>query len=547
MTDSIQNPDEDYTKCTVMDLSELYRSKKVKPTQVLEQYIARIIQLNGPFHQYTEEAIGYNAIVQLFEDDARIEARNADARFEQWTPGTEPPPPVLCGVPIAIKENIEVRGRECVVAAPDLFAGNVAASDATVVEKLHEQGAVIVGYAIASRLTENTQGMFAGNAWDVARSPGGSSQGSGVAPIIRFCVAALGGETGGSITKPASANGTSAIKPSSGLISVAGVMPMQPGIDVVGPMARSMQDAAVLMNAVMGVDSKDPQTLEDPTPPSKMPTLPRIGRQPLKGLKIGVPQQDWMINQKGTPPYDAYIPDYQTAFTQLTNDLVSLGAEVTTAFNGLDIDNEDENPFFNYKSLGTFEIDFPIYGGPIPMPIMAEQAVCFPNWIEWGWIAKIKEFAETIEDDERKTHLLRVMTGIQEPIAKYLIDNPELRSEGQERLRRLRANYSAALAAENIDFMLFLELGAYPRSKYTPTGLDLPIYREHFALENAMGWPVVTFPIGHGMATGLEPTEMPISASFWGPRFSDAILVQVVLDYQDRFNYHTKIPKEMSK
>ncbi|WP_240998312.1 amidase family protein, partial [Pseudomonas viridiflava] len=98
---------------------------------------------------------------------------------------------------------------------------------------------IILGHTICSELSTHTVGQFAGYAWDPERVPGGSSQGSGVAPMARLCAAALGEETAGSIIIPAAANGASAIKPSLGLVSGAGVMPLRTGWDVVGPMARS--------------------------------------------------------------------------------------------------------------------------------------------------------------------------------------------------------------------------------------------------------------------------------------------------------------------
>ncbi len=534
---------EDYTQYTLVELAELYRSKQVRPTQVLEHYMARITQFNGPFRQYTIDAIGYNAFSQVFGDEPYVQADEADKRFALYDPVNDAPPPLLCGVPLGLKEIIYVKGWETLNGAPDFFEGNFAEYDATIVTALREQGAVLIGHTIASKLSGDADGTFAGNAWDPTRSPGGSSQGSGVAPMIRFCVAAVGAETGGSIIHPGAANGASAIKPSSGLISVAGTMPLLSGVDVLGPIARSMQDAAILMNALIGVDPKDSQTQAAPRPPLVLPTLPRQGEQPLKGIKIGVPQKDWMnrsgwINQE--PPYQSYSERYKQAFDRLKDELSSLGATVVE-FNGLDFSSTTDDPYYaeSNELLGSVETE--IYGELSEFFVSALRAVITPYTVESAWLDEVEKFADTCpgpQKDKLKNYFIvfneqLILDGI---IAKgYLV-------EGQRRLEQLRANYVAALFEHGIDFMLVLPLGDHPGYKKLPELLDLPVQRYYKERPNIMGWPMVTFPIGHAVTEGAAPVEMPISAAFWGPRFKDAVLVQAVIDYQEHFDYHKKMP-----
>lgn len=542
MTGTIEQNDGDYTVCTIMELVELYRSKKAKPTRVLEQYIDRVRKYNGPLHQYTEDAIGYNAISQLFGNEFYRQAILADNLFAQYDPEKDQAPPLLCGIPLVLKEIMHVSGWETLNGAPDLFSGNHADRDATVVEKLREQGAVLIGHTIASRLSGDAEGLFAGNAWDLARSPGGSSQGSGVAPMARFCAAALGAETGGSIIHPGAANGASAIKPSSGLISVAGSIPLVVGVDVIGPIARSMQDAAIVMNMLIGVDPEDPLTLTAPRPPLVMPTMPRLGARPLSGIRIGVPQKDWMAVGGSTikePPYQSYHENYKEAFDRFKNELTSMGATVID-FDGLDMATDD--PYYtNPQTLGT--VDTFLYDEPYEMPINPFQAVTIPLLSESHWLDEVEAFANTCPL-EQKQKLINNYLFLNRRLAAEGIINKGYRAEGLRQLGVLRNNYLSALSEHNIDFMLVLPLGDHPRYKKLPATLDLPVQRVYKDTPNVMGWPMVTFPIGHATTGGQEtPVEMPINAAFWGPRFQDAMLVQTVIDYQDRFAYHKKLPE----
>ena len=534
---------EDYTQYTLVELAELYRSKQVRPTQVLEHYMARIAQFNGPFRQYTTDAIGYNAFSQVFGDEPYVQADKADKRFALYDPVNDEPPPLLCGVPLGLKEIIYVKGWETLNGAPDFFENYVAEYDATVVTALREQGAVLIGHTIASRLSGDAEGGFAGNAWDSARSPGGSSQGSGVAPMIRFCAAALAGETGGSIIHPGAANGASAIKPSSGLISAAGSMPLLPGVDVLGPIARSMQDAAILMNALIGIDPKDSQTQAAPRPPLVLPTLPRQGEQPLKGITIGVPQKDWMSRSgwsDQSPPYQSYSQHYKEAFDRLKRELSSLGATVLE-FDGLDFDDEADDPYYYADSALLGPVDTEVFGEPREFYVSSQRAVITPYIVETPWLGELEKFADTCPEPQREM-LRRNYLVFNEPLILEGIIAKGYLAEGQRRLAQLRTNYLAALGEKNIDFMLVLPLGDHPGYKKLPVLFDLPIQRYYKDIPNAMGWPMVTFPVGHAMTEGDAPVEMPISAAFWGPRFKDDRLVQAVIDYQAHFDYHKKMP-----
>jgi Asp-tRNA(Asn)/Glu-tRNA(Gln) amidotransferase A subunit family amidase len=196
---------------------------------------------------------------------------------------------------MGIKDSVGIKGFSTQDGSPS-FVGNVALQDATVVGRLRAAGVVLIGNTICSAFSGSITGTFAGNAWNPLYVPGGSSQGSGVAPIARLAAACIGEETGGSIMMPSAANGASGIKPSLGTVLIAGLMPLSPGYDVLGPISRSGRDSALILRTILGPDPfNDPQTLSAPDPLPRIPMTARPGRRPLAGTTIGIPQTDWMI------------------------------------------------------------------------------------------------------------------------------------------------------------------------------------------------------------------------------------------------------------
>lgn len=519
----------------VVELAALLRAGTVTAVQVTTAYLERIDRFNGPFEVYDDNG-GYNAFVRVDREGALAQARAADERLaEHRRTGARVPP--LLGIPLGVKETLAVKGLESKNGS-QAFTGNVALRDATVVAKLRAAGAVILGHTMVSEFSWSIVGRFAGNAWDRRYIPGGSSQGSGVAPVARLAAAALGEETGGSIVFPAAANGATAIKPSPGLTSTGGLMPLSPSYDVVGPMARSMRDAALLLSVVLGPDpAGDPLTLATPNPFPALPARPRPGARPLAGVTIGIPLADWMyVGGTARPPAEVYHPDHRAALARLREQLVSLGA-VVKEFPGLDVDRPANNPYHRSADvLATVE----------GVKISPVSAVVLPNRFEVGFHEAVRAFAAT--RSEAAAAVLRAAYGskaadgsgptfeVATRVAGAI--STSVRAEGERRRRQLRANYQAALAGHGVDFMLVLTFGAHLDRRANPEVLTTPV-RDH-QLANALAWPMVSFPIGYAGT----PT-LPISAQFWGPRFSEPKLVQAVLDYQHHFpEYHNAAPPD---
>ncbi len=191
----------------------------------------------------------------------------------------------LTGIPFSIKDNILIKGRKA-SSASKMLENYTATYDATVITKLKAQGAVFLGrtnmdeFAMGSS-TENSAYGATKNPWDTSRVPGGSSGGAAAALAANLCLASLGSDTGGSIRQPASFCGLVGLKPTYGAVSRHGVMAMASSLDQIGPLAKNVEDAQIIFDAIRGKDRYDSTSIDIPaTPSTPVPT---------KKFRIGVP------------------------------------------------------------------------------------------------------------------------------------------------------------------------------------------------------------------------------------------------------------------
>src|SRR6266850_2604956 len=196
----------------------------------------------------------------------------------------------LGGVPLAIKDIINVMGQPCTCAAK-ILQGYRATYDATVIQKLREAGAIPFGktnldeFAMGSS-TENSAMKVTRNPWDFSRVPGGSSGGSAAAVAADAAFGALGSDTGGSIRQPAALSGVVGLKPTYGRVSRFGLVAFASSLDQIGPLTKTVRDAAMIMNAIAGPDANDSTSLNQPVPDY---TAGLNGD--LRGVKLGVPKE----------------------------------------------------------------------------------------------------------------------------------------------------------------------------------------------------------------------------------------------------------------
>lgn len=223
------------------------RGGKLSPGELLEKCLGRIQQFDDRVHAW----------VMVDEQGAR---RQAERAAEELRRGHDRGP--LHGIPLGIKDIIDVEGWPT-EAGSRLCRGHVAKQDATLVTRLRQAGAIILGKTVTTEFASFDPPPTR-NPWNLDRTPGGSSSGSAAAVALGMCLGAIGSQTGGSITRPASFCGVAGCKPSYGRVSLAGFVPLSFHLDHPGPIARSVDDLAILLQAIAGPDEADPLSLIEP-------------------------------------------------------------------------------------------------------------------------------------------------------------------------------------------------------------------------------------------------------------------------------------------
>ncbi|MGE0546200.1 MAG: amidase [Kofleriaceae bacterium] len=242
---------------TTTQLAAAMASGTLTARAITEQYLARI-------ETFDRRGVALRSVNEINPDALQI-ADELDRERRQRGPRGP-----LHGIPVLIKDNIDTADRMATTAGSLALAESIATQDAGVVARLRAAGAVLLGKTNLSewanfRSSRSTSGWSArggqcGNPYAPTRSPCGSSSGSGTATSANFCAAAIGTETDGSIVCPASTTGLVGIKPTVGRVSRAGIVPISHTQDTAGPMARTVTDAALLLQAIIGVDPRDPAT-----------------------------------------------------------------------------------------------------------------------------------------------------------------------------------------------------------------------------------------------------------------------------------------------
>lgn len=260
---------------SVTNIAAKIRSGDFKAERVLATFTSRIMNLDRELGAYL--ALNFDHARELAADIDRKRAAG-----QSLGP--------LAGVPIALKDVLVTKGLET-TAASNILAGWIPPYDATVVEKLRNAGAIILGklncdeFAMGGS-TEQSAFRRTKNPWDTGRVPGGSSGGSSAAVAAALCAASLGTDTGGSIRQPAAFCGVVGLKPTYGRVSRWGVVAFASSLDQVGPLTHTVRDAALLLEIIAGLDERDSTSLDVP-----VPTYTEALTGDVKGLKVGIPHE----------------------------------------------------------------------------------------------------------------------------------------------------------------------------------------------------------------------------------------------------------------
>ena len=476
---------------TLAGLSQALHSKAISSVELTEHYLKRIEQFDGALNSY----------ITVTPELALEQARVADARLAAGDAGP------LTGIPLAHKDLFCTQGirTSCGSKMLDNF---IAPYESTVTARLLAAGTVTLGktnmdeFAMGSSNESSYYGAVR-NPWNTEHVPGGSSGGSAAAVAARLCAAATGTDTGGSIRQPAGYTALTGLKPTYGRISRWGMIAYASSLDQAGPMARTAEDCALLLQAMAGFDERDSTSVDEPVPDYSAEL-----NQPLSGLRIGLPKE-YFASGLDTATADA--------IAAAVKQFQALGAEIK------DI------------SLPNAELAIPAYY--IIAPAEASSNLSRFDGVRFGYRCENpadlndlykRSRAEGFGDEVKR----RIMVGAYALSAGYY-DAYYLQAQ---KVRRLIKNDFMA-AYEQVDVILCptSPTPAFRIGEKIDDPVSLYLTDIYTITANLAGVPGIALPAGFA-------GDLPIGMQLLGPYFSEARLLNVAHQYQQHTDWHTRAP-----
>lgn len=459
---------------TITELAALIAAKAVSPVEITEAMLARIEAIDGRLKAYA------TVMAELAMAQARVAEREILA-------GTYRGP--LHGVPVAVKDLCFTAGVRTMGGCA-VYAEHIPTFDATVVRRLNEAGAVLLGKL---NLTEGAMGGYnprlqvPENPWKAGYWPGASSSGSGAATAAGLAYATLGSDTGGSIRYPAAVCGTVGFKPTWGRVSRYGVLALAESLDHVGPLARSSADAGIVLQAIAGFDAHDPTSLPDPVPDM----LAGIGKG-VAGVRIGWDE---------TYATQDMAPDYAQAVAAGVRVMEQLGATIVPV----------TMPTRLREYLGAWPVlcaSEALAAHREHFPSRAEEyGPWFRGWLERGASFSAVDYAQA----------------------------NTLRAACVGELRRLMQGIDLLACPSSAQ-------AAYPYTAaqaYGPIPPDRDPWQSRFTVPSDFaGLPTIALPCG------LSDAGLPLSLQFVGHPLAEPLLVQAGDTYERATEWHTLHPPE---
>ncbi|WNZ44519.1 Asp-tRNA(Asn)/Glu-tRNA(Gln) amidotransferase subunit GatA [Leptolyngbya boryana CZ1] len=478
---------------SIRELHQQLISKERSCVEIVQESLDRIQALEPKLHSF----------LQVTNDRALEQAKQIDAKIAA---GEEIG--LLAGIPIAIKDNLCTQGVPTTCASK-ILQNFVPPYESTVTQKLIDAGAVMVGktnldeFAMGGS-TETSAYAKTANPWDISRVPGGSSGGSAAAVAGGECPISLGSDTGGSIRQPASFCGIVGMKPTYGLVSRYGLVAFASSLDQIGPFARSVEDAAILLNAIAGYDPKDSTSLK-----VDVPDYTQFLTADLKGKKVGVIKETFG---------EGLDPEVEKSVNAAIDQLKALGAEV----------KEISCPRFRYGIAAYYII----------APSEASANLARYDGVKYG--ARIED-AENLMEMYTKTRSegfgaevkRRIMIGTYALSAGYY-DAYYLKAQKVRTL--IKQDFEKAF--EEVDVLVSptapttaFKLGDKsqdPLSMYLIDLMTIPV--------NLAGLPGMSVPCG------FDSQGLPIGLQIIGNVLREDQVFQVAYAYEQATDWHTKVP-----
>ncbi len=488
----------DLTSATIKDLREGLDRKKFSSVELAKYYLERIKRFGKDL----------NAFITLTEEVAFVQAAEADKSIAAGKQD------MLTGIPYAAKDLFSTKGIRT-TAASKILEDFVPSFDSTVVRKLHESGAVLLGKTNLDQFahgssTETSYYGPARNPWDQARNPGGSSGGSAAAVAARLVPFALATETGGSTRQPASLCGISGWKPTYGRVSRFGVIAMASSMDSMGTVAGSVEDLVFTAEAIAGFDPKDGTS-------GQIPVKKWSGNlaRDMRDLRIGVPREYFVPGIE---------KDVKEKVTSAINEIRNLGAKIT----------EVSLPMTSYGSM--------VYAIVTPSEVSSNLARY--DSIRYGHTTDkagdlyelySKSRAEGFGDEAKR----RIMTGTYALSAGYR----DAYYTKAQKVRRLLVNEFNEIF-KKVDVLLCpttpnvaLNIGKAaddPLFGYIADQLNIPA--------SLAGLPALSVPCGFGKPDDGPAVSLPIGIQIIGPQWGEEVVFQVGYAYQQITEWHKMMP-----
>jgi len=456
------------TQLSLKDASGLVRRKAVSPVELTQACLARIERLNPAL----------NAFITVTAEQAVREARDAEAEIQK---GKWRGP--LHGVPIALKDLFDTAGVRT-TAGSGVFKDRVPEQDAEVVRRLRAAGAVLLGklnmheFAYGGTSVASYFGPVH-NPWNLERIAGGSSGGSAAAVSAGLCYGALGSDTGGSIRQPSAYCGLAGLKPTYGRVSTRGVIPLSWSLDHVGPMCRTVGDAALLLQGIAGYDPQETTSVDVPVPDYRQAL-----RSKTSSLRLGVPRKMF---------FEQIDPEIATAVNQAIEALRKLTA-------------------------GVRDVELPAYQ---TLPVVPAEAYAYHA-------AYVTKTPELYQPSVRE----RVESGKNITAETYIAGRREL-----DRLRRaVREVFTA------VDLLITPTTPVPPATIAESERADVrPAGGVGFSLRHAQPFDIFGLPT-ISVPCGFTSSGMPIGLQISGPHWGEPAVLALAHAYEQATEWHTRRP-----
>ncbi len=478
---------------SLKQLSAALAAKKISSRELTQSYLSRIETLNPDL----------NAFITV---DAEKSLMQADAADKLLAAGKGGP---LTGIPVAQKDIFCAQGWRTTCGSKML--GNfIAPYDANVIERFNVAGAVNLGktnmdeFAMGSSNETSYFGLVK-NPWDKQAVPGGSSGGSAAAVAARMTPAATGTDTGGSIRQPAALTGITGIKPTYGVVSRYGMIAFASSLDQGGPMAKSAEDCALLLNTMAGFDNRDSTSLDRP-----VEDYARDLAQPLAGLKIGLPKEYFA---------EGLAPDVAQTIEAAIAEYKKLGAQVIEI------------------SLPNTQLSIPVYY--VLAPAEASSNLARYDGVRYGYRAP--EYKD-LTDMYKKTRA----QGFGAEVKRRILIGTYVLSAGYYDAYYLKAQKLRRLIAQDFtDAFKLCDVIMGPTTPTTAFNLgeksDDPVSMYlsdiYTIAVNLAGLPGMSIPVGFGA------NKRPVGLQIIGNYFAEAKMLNVAHQYQQATDWHLRMPE----